>query len=86
MKCNSYFCDGSRNAVGITDMDGKEHVIDCNKAEAQVIFDELEDVGYLVRVAREEPAIYVSFTMRLGGLQDYVDVKCRLEKSDRHFL
>ncbi len=69
-----YQYDGSRNVVVMTDMDGKELVIDCNQAEAQVIFDEPEDVGYLVRLAREEPASYVSFAMRPGGLQDYVDV------------
>ena len=69
-----YQYDGSRNAVVMTDMDGKELVIDCYKAEAQVMFDEPEDAGYLVRLAREEPASYVSFAMRPGGLQDYVDV------------
>lgn len=69
-----YHYDDSRKAVVMTDMDGKELVIDCDKAEAQVVFDEPEDVGYLVRLAREEPASYVSFAMRPGGLQDYVDV------------
>ncbi len=69
-----YQYDGSRNAVVITDMDGKELAIDCDKAEAQIVFDEPEDVGHLVRLAREEPASYVSFAMRPGGLQDYVDV------------
>ena len=43
-------------------MDRKELVIDCDKVEAQVVFDEPEDVGI------EEPASYMSFTMRLGGL------------------
>ena len=69
-----YRYDGSRNAVVMTDMDGKEIVIDCDKAEAQVIFDEPEDEGILARLAMEEPANYVRFAMRLGGLQDYVDV------------
>ncbi len=69
-----YQYDGSRNAVVMTDMDGKELVIDCDKAEAQLIFDGSEDVGILTRLAREEPASYVSFAMRPGGLQDYVDV------------
>lgn len=55
-------------------MDGKEFVIDCDKAAAQVVYEEPEDVGYLVRLAREEPASYVSFAMRPDGLQDYVDV------------
>jgi len=58
----------------MADMDGKELVIDCDKAEAQVIFDEPEDVGILARLAREEPASYMSFAMPPGGLQDYVDV------------
>ena len=55
-----YQYDGSRNAVVMTDMEGKELVIDCDKAEKQVVFD--------------EPAGYVSMAMRPGGLQDYVDV------------
>ena len=49
-------------------------MIDCDKAETQVVFDEPEDAGILDRLAREEPASYVSFAMRPGGLQDYVDV------------
>ena len=69
-----YQYDGCRKAVVMTDMDGKQLVIDCNKAEAQVIFNEPEDLGILARLARKEPASYVSITMRPGGLQDYVDV------------
>ena len=69
-----YHYDSSRNVVVMTDMDGKQLVIDCDKAEAQVVLEEPEDVGYLVRLAREEPASYVSIAMRPGGLQDYVDV------------
>ncbi len=42
-----YQYDGSRNAVVMTDMDGKELVIDCDKVEAQVVIDEPEDVGIL---------------------------------------
>ena len=56
------------------DIDGKELVIDCDKAEEQVVFDEPEDAGILARLARKEPASYVSIAMRPGGLQDYVDV------------
>ena len=74
MKYNLYFYIAKRNVVAMTDMDGKQLVIDCDKAEAQVTFDEPEDVGYLIRLAREEPASYVSVAMRPGGLQDYVDV------------
>lgn len=74
MKYNLYFYDGSRNAVVMTDMEGKELAIDCNNAEEQVEFDEPGDAGILARLAREEPAGYVSFAMRPGGLQDYVDV------------
>ena len=69
-----YQYDGSRNTVVMTDMDGKEIVIECDKAEAQVVFDEPEDVGILARLARKEPASYVSIAMCPGGLQDYVDV------------
>ena len=69
-----YQYDGSRNTVVMTDMDGKEIVIEFDKAEAQVVFDEPEDVGILARLARKEPASYVSIAMCPGGLQDYVDV------------
>ena len=74
LKYTVYQYDNNRNAVVMTDMDGKQLVIDCDKAEAQVVLEEPEDVGYLVRLAREEPASYVSFAMRPDGLQDYVDV------------
>ena len=67
-----YQYDNNRNAVVMTDMDGKQLVIDCDKAETQVVFDEPEDV--LARLARKQPASYVSIAMRPGGLQDYVDV------------
>lgn len=69
-----YQYDGSRHAVVMTYMDGKELVIDCDKAEAKILFDEPENVGILARLARKEPASYVSIAMRPGGLQDYVDV------------
>ena len=74
MKYNLYFYNAKRNVVVMTDMDGKQLVIDCDKAEAQVVFDEPEDVGILARLARKEPASYVSIAMRPSGLQDYVDV------------
>ena len=63
-----YHYDGSRRSVIITDMDGKQLVIDCDRAEEQVVFVETSDAGILVRLAREEPAGYVSFAMRPGGL------------------
>lgn len=69
-----YQYDSNRKAVVMTDMDGKELVIDCDKAEAQVVLDAPEDVGILARLARKEPANYVSIAMRPGGLQDYVNV------------
>ena len=74
MVYNIYFYDSERDAVVVTDMDGKQLVIDCKKAEAKVVFDELEDARILARFAREEPAGYVSMAMRPGGLQDYVEV------------
>ena len=69
-----YQYDGCRNAVVMTDMEGMQLVIDCDKAEDQVVFDEPGDAGILARFAIEEPAGYVSMAMRPGGLQDYVDV------------
>lgn len=74
MVYNIYFYDRERDSVVVTDMDGKQLVIDCKKAEAQVVFEEPEDAGILARFVREEPASYVSMAMRPGGLQDYVDV------------
>ena len=67
-----YQYDGSRNAVVMTDMEDQQLVIDCDKAEEQVVFDEPEDAGILARLARKEHASYVSIAMRPGGLQDYV--------------
>ncbi len=69
-----YHYDAGSRSVVMSDMDGRELVIDCDKAEAQVVFDDPEDIGILARLAREEPASYVSFAMRPGGLQNYVDV------------
>ena len=74
MKYNLYFYDDTRNAVIMTDMDGEQLVIDCDKVEEQVVFDEPADAGILARLARKEPANYVSIAMSPGGLQDYVDV------------
>lgn len=68
-----YHYDACRNAVIMTDMDGKELVIECEKAEANVIYEEPLDVAYLSRLAREEPASYVSFAMKPDGLQGYVE-------------
>ena len=66
----------------MTDMGGKELVIDCDKVEAQVVFNEPEDAGCLARLEWEKPASYVSFAMRLGGLQDYVDVWNELKNGE----
>ena len=48
-----YQYDNIRNAVVMTDLDGKHLVIDCDKAETQVVFDEPEDGGLLARLARK---------------------------------
>lgn len=69
-----YQYDGRRNAIVMIDMDGKELEIECDRAEAQVVFEKPEDEGCLARLAVQEPANYVSIAMRPGGLQDYVDV------------
>ena len=77
-----YQYDGSRNAVVMTDMDGKELVIDCDRAEAQVVFDEREDAGILARLARKEPASYMSFAIeRLISVVEYMEAHL-LEKID----
>ena len=74
MKYNLYFYDGSKNAVVMTDMvEGKELVVECDRAEANVVFDVLEDRGYLVRLAMQEPVSYIQIAIKPNGLQDYVD-------------
>ena len=73
MKYNLYFYDGSKNAVVMTYMEGKELVVECDRAEANVVFDVLEDRGYLVRLAMQEPASYIQIAMKPNCLQDYVD-------------
>ena len=55
MVYNIYFYGSENDTVVVTNMDGKQLVIDCKKAEAQVIFDAPEDAGILSRFAREEP-------------------------------
>lgn len=69
-----YRYDVDRNVVIMTDMEGKELVIECDKAEANVIYEEPLDAAYLSRLAPEEPANYVSFAMKPEGLQGYVEV------------
>lgn len=68
-----YHYDADRNAVIMTDMEGKELVIECDKAEANVIYEEPLDAAYLSRLVREEPANHVSFAMKPEGLQGYVE-------------
>ncbi len=67
MEYNLYFYDSDVDAVVIKVRVDNELVIECAKANAQVVFDEPEDEGYLVRLAREEPANYVSYAMKLMG-------------------
>ncbi|MFT3984555.1 MAG: hypothetical protein QM697_11655 [Lachnospiraceae bacterium] len=73
MEYNLYYYDSILNAVVMKDNEGNELVIECTKANAQVVFDEPEDEGYLVRLAREEPANYVSYALKPDGLQGYMD-------------
>lgn len=53
--------------------DDNKLVMECAKVNAQIVFDEPEDEGYLVRLAREEPANYMSYALKPDGLQGYVD-------------
>lgn len=73
MDYNLYYYDLILDAVVMKDKEGKELVIECARANAQVVFDEPEDEGYLVRLAREEPVNYVSYALKPDGLQGYVD-------------
>ncbi len=73
MEYNLYYYDSVLNAVVMKDKDNNELIIECAKANALVVFDDPEDEGYLVRLAREEPANYMSYALKLDGLQGYVD-------------
>lgn len=57
----------------MVDMGGNELVIDCKKAESQVVLEEPENAGFLARLAMHEPANYVCFVMKTDGLQGHVD-------------
>ena len=73
MEYNLYYYDSILDAVVMKDKEDNELVIECAKANAQVIFDEPEDEGYLAGLAREEPTNYVSYALKPDGLQGYVD-------------
>ena len=73
MDYNLYYYDSVLDAVVMKDKDDNKLVIECAKANAQVVFDEPEDEGYLVRLAREEPANYISYALKPDELQGYVD-------------
>lgn len=73
MEYNLYYYDSFLDAVVMKDKDDNELVIECAKANAQVTFDGLEDEGYLVRLAREEPENYVSYALKPNEVQGYVD-------------
>lgn len=70
MDYNLFYYDSILDAVVMKDKDDNELVIECSMANAQVTFDEPEDEGYLVRLAkREEPANYMSYALKPDGLQ-----------------
>ena len=73
MDYNLYYYDSVLNAVVMKDKDNNELIIECAKANALVVFDDPEDEGYLVRLARKEPANYVSYALKPDGLQGYVE-------------
>ena len=73
MEYNLYYYDSILAAVVMKDKDDNKIVIECAKANAQVVSDEPEDEGYLVRLEREESANYVSYALKPDGLQGYVE-------------
>ena len=73
MEYNLYYYDSVLNAVVMKDKDNNELIIECAKANALVVFDDPEDEGYVVRLARKEPANYVSYALKPDGLQGYVE-------------
>ncbi len=73
MDYNFYYYDSILDAVVMKDKYDNKLVIECAKANVQVVFEEPEDEGYLVKLAREEPANYMSYVLKADGLQGYVD-------------
>lgn len=43
------------------------------KSEENIVFEEPEDAGYLAKLAMKEPAVYVAYALKPGGLQGYVE-------------
>lgn len=58
MAYNLYYYDSILDAVVMKDKGDNELVIECTKANAQVIFDEPEDEGNIVRLARSLRIMY----------------------------
>ena len=73
MNYTFYRYEKETNAVIMTDSDGKDLVIDCEKAEAGIAFEEPVDKGYLARLTVEEPVSYVAYALKPDGLQGYVE-------------
>ena len=48
-------------------------VICCKECNSSVIFDDLNDIVYLYRLAEETPLLYAKLALKATGLQDYVD-------------
>lgn len=48
-------------------------VIPCSACNAAVIFENVNDIVYLYRLAEEAPFTYAKLAMQENGLQDYVD-------------
>ena len=62
MEYNLYYYDSILDAVVMKDKDDNELVIECTKANAQVIFNEPEDEGYLV--GWQEKSLQIMCLMR----------------------
>lgn len=45
----------------------------CQKCNASVRLNELSDIAYLTKLAREEPGLYAKLASRDGGLQGYIE-------------
>ena len=72
-KCEAMMYCSTEKADQHIKVELKVGELDLTAADSKVAYAEI-NVGILARLAREEPASYVSIAMRLGGLQDYVDV------------
>ena len=61
------------NSIIVNTRENSILVIRCKECISSVIFDDLTDIVYLYRLAKESPLLYAKLALIENGLQDYVD-------------